>query len=140
MAIDNSGGETPTNEELQGNPSAEGTDAVVAELAKQLEEAKQLAAQKAEEARKANYKIEADEKFTKTLTGMQDEFNKKIEGITKVLGEQLAKKDEEIKDLTNLISSHKGQTPNVSTSPQSTPPDVNAAGQKKYDMMFGIIR
>ncbi len=138
MSTENPSGDTLNNEGL----SDEGASSVVAELQKQLEEAKELAAKKAEEARKANYKIESDEKFTKTVESLKSDFDEKISGLTKVLGEQLAQKDAELEDIKKILSSATGQTANITSAPiaESPIPTVDAAKQSKYDGMFGITR
>ena len=138
MSTGNPSEDTLNNEGL----SDEGVSSVVADLQKQLEEAKELAAKKAEEARKANYKIESDEKFTKTVESLKSDFDEKISGLTKVLGEQLAQKDAELEDIKKILSSATGQTANITSAPiaESPIPTVDAAKQSKYDGMFGITR
>jgi len=141
MSIDNTGGETPTNEVLE-DKGGSNVDAVVAELQKQIDEAKALAAQKTDEARKANYKIEADEKFTKALGDVRNEFEAKIEGITKILGMQLAAKEAEVGELKDIVTAKQSQTPNLTTAPVAEPQlqTVDTAKQGKYDGMFGVTR
>lgn len=138
MSIDNTGGETPTNEVLVDGDANK--DAIVAALEQQLQQAKAEAAEKAEQARKANYKIEADEKFTKALEGLRSELDAKVTGLTTVLGTQLAAKDAEIDELKSIVSAKKGQTPEVSSIPVDVQQDVASASQGKYDGMFGVIR
>lgn len=141
MSIEDTSGDTLNNEVLQDNGGSD-VSAVVAALQKQIDDAKALAAQKADEARKANYKIEADEKFTKALEGVRNEFETKIEGITKILGTQLAAKDAEINELKGIVTVKQSQTPNLTTAPVAEPQiqTVDTAKQSKFDGMFGVTR
>ena len=136
MSTDNTSGETLNNEVLADDKSAQ----VIAKMEKELQEAKELAAKKAEEARKANYKIEVDEKFTKTVEGLKSEFETKIKGLTTIVAEELAKKDAELGELKTIVSASKGQTTDVAAAPAEQVPEQDKARQSKYDGMFGVIR
>lgn len=130
MSIDNTSGDTLNNEVL--TDEAKASLEKVSTLEKELAEAKALADTKANEARKANYKVELENKYSKTLDTVREEFSTKISEVNDVL----KKVAEENESLKTILQNKSDYTPNISTQPiNSTAPNPDALNESKVDLI-----
>ncbi len=130
MSIENTSEDTLNNEVLTDEATA--SLEKVSTLEKELAEAKALADKKADEARRANYKVELENKYSKNLDTLKQEFDTKISEVNDVL-KKVAEENQSLKEILQTKSNH---TPNISTQPvNDSAPNPNALNESKVELI-----
>jgi len=130
MSIENTSEDTLNNEVLIDEATA--SLEKVSTLEKELAEAKALADKKADEARRANYKVELENKYSKNLDTLKQEFDTKFSEVNDVL-KKVAEENQSLKEILQTKSNY---TPNISTQPvNDSAPNPNALNESKVELI-----